>query len=87
MLEAPGRARADGEDLVVAPTDCVHFGLGDRRIVQRRGPVGAPLEYRQLRGLLGDLRDELDRRRAGTHHGDALATEVDGVVRPVEGVE
>ena len=37
-------------------------------------------------GLLGDDRDRLDRRRAGADHADALAGEVDALVRPAAGV-
>ena len=48
--------------------------------------VRRALEDVQVRGLLGDDRDRLDRRRAGADDADPLAGEVDALVRPVAGV-
>ena len=54
----------------------------DRRVVERRAPVGRALEDGQRRDLVGDDRDHLDAARSGADHGDALAREVDGRCRP-----
>ena len=49
-------------------------------------PGGRALEQVELPYLRLDLRDDLDRGRAGSDHGDALAAEVHVVV-PLSGVE
>ena len=45
------------------------------------------LEHGDVFGLLGDLRDRLDARRAGADHADALTRERDRFVRPVTRVQ
>ena len=85
--EAARRARAGGEDLVVAPADVGHLALGDRPVVERAAPVRPALEDGELAHLVGDLADHLDAGGAGADHGDALARHVDRLVRPVEGME
>ena len=58
-------------------------GIG--AVVGGHREVGRALEDGELRGLSGDDRDGLDRRRAGADDGDALAREVDALVRPAAG--
>ena len=53
--------------------------VGGQREIRRA------LEHGEVRGLLGDQRDRLNARRAGADHGDALAGEVDAVMRPAAG--
>src|SRR6185312_6519714 len=57
-----------------------------RLVPGRDRPCGRALEYRQLRSLLRDDRDGLDRRRTGADHADAQAGEIDAFVRPFAGV-
>ncbi len=57
--------------------------VGDRTVAGRHRVVGRPLEHRELIGLRRDVRDRLDRRRAGADDRDALAGEVDALVRPL----
>ena len=54
----------------------------DRRVVERRAPVGGALVHGQRGNLVGDRRDQLDAARSGADDGDALAREVDGRRRP-----
>ena len=54
----------------------------DRCVARRDRECGGALEHGEVLGLLGDQRDRLDARRAGTDDGDPLAGEVDAVVRP-----
>jgi hypothetical protein len=54
--------------------------------VRRHAEVRGPLEHVQVLGLLGELRDELDAGRARADHADALAGEVDALVRPARAV-
>ena len=58
----------------------------DRRVVERRAPVGGALVHRQRRDFSGDGRNQLNATRSGPDDGDALAREVDGVRRPQSGV-
>ena len=53
--------------------------------MRRESEVRRALEHGQLRRLLGDDRDRLDGGRAGADHRDALALEVDAVMRPAAG--
>ncbi len=85
--ESAGRARAGGEDLVVAAADVRHLGLGDRAVVERRAPVRPALEHGEFAHLVRDLADHLDRRRSGADHRHFLAGEIDRLLRPVIGVE
>jgi hypothetical protein len=74
------------EDLVVARADVGHrLGL-DLRVAQRRAPVGRALEHREMPHRFGDLGDGLHARGAGADHGDALAFEADGMMRPQAGM-
>ena len=59
----------------------VHRGVG-----VRHAEVGRALEDVRVRRLARDLRDELDAGRAGPDHPDALAGDVDALVRPARGV-
>src|SRR6516162_11720043 len=54
-------------------------------VVRRNREVGGALEDRELAGLAGDERDDLDARRAGADDRDPLAREVDALVRPAAG--
>ena len=58
----------------------------ERGVVGRDRIARRALEDGEVRGLLGDQRDRLDRRRSGADHRDALAGEVDAAVRPAPGV-
>ncbi len=87
VLEAAGRARAGGEDLVVAPADVGHLLVRDQAVVERAAPVGPALEHRQIANLVGDFADHLDRGRAGADHRHLLARKIDRFLRPVIGVE
>ncbi|SUF56478.1 Uncharacterised protein [Prescottella equi] len=62
-------------------------GVVERGVAGGDAVVRRPLEHEQLVGLLGDVRDRLDARRAGADHPYPLAVEVDAVVGPVRGVE
>ena len=64
----------------------VGLAIGRRRTVMRgQREVRRALEHGQMRGLLGDQRDRLDARRSRADHGDALAGEIDAVMRPAAG--
>ncbi|MGY4622352.1 hypothetical protein ACVWY3_000108 [Bradyrhizobium sp. USDA 4486] len=62
-----------------------HAILWRRAVMRRQREVRRALEHGEMRGLLGDQRDRLDRRRSGADHGDALAGEIDPVMRPAPG--
>src|SRR3546814_3235347 len=62
------------------------FGL-ERPVAGRDAEVRRALEDGEVRRLLGDDRDRLDRRGAGSDPGDAPPREVHGLVRPCAGVE
>ena len=66
--------------------DGAHVLRVQRRVVRRDGVVGRALEHGEVRGLLGDDRDRLHGGRAGADDRDALAGEVDALLRPVAGV-
>ena len=88
LVDEPARrARADGEDLVVALLDVGHLLGADRPVVQRRAPVGPALEHRQLADLIGQRADDLHAGGAGADDADAQSGQVAGVVGPVVGVE
>jgi hypothetical protein len=82
----PHRRRgAVGIDLVIAGLDPLHLFFADLGVVQRRGPVRAPLEDGELLRLLGDLGDGLNGGRSGADDADAFASEVHRRVRPRAG--
>src|SRR5208283_463406 len=54
----------------------------DGAIAQRRTVIRRALEDRELADVLGDLRDQLNRRRTGPDYRDALAGEVHTFLRP-----
>ncbi len=56
-------------------------------VLRRNGVVRCALEHEELRGAGSDVRNGLDRGRAGANDGDALASEVDALVRPAAGME
>ena len=56
-----------------------------RTVMRRQGEVRCALENGEVRGLGGDQRDRLDARRARADHGDALAGQIDLLVRPAAG--
>ena len=87
MDEPAGCAGAQFEDLVVAGLDVIHLLGRDLGVVQRRAPVGPPLEHGQLTDLVSDLADDLHARRAGADHRDPLTDELDRLDGPVVGVE
>ena len=61
LVNEPHRRRgAVGIDLVIAGLDPLHLFFADLGVVQRRGPVRAPLEDGELLRLLGDLGDGLN---------------------------
>jgi hypothetical protein len=74
---------------VSAPTlaDVGHLVGRDAAVVERRGPVGTPLENGERPHLVGDLGDDLDCRGAGADHRHLLAGKLDTVVRPVKRME
>ena len=83
-----------GESLVTLPKDLRVAGLDlglfvgvDGGVAQRTAVVGGALEDSQMLGFLGDVWDELHSRGAGADHADALAGEIDLLVRPARGVK
>ncbi len=62
------------------------LGAGDRALGARQHPRRRALKDGHVRDLVRDLRDELDRARAGADDRDALARQIDVVV-PASGVE
>ena len=87
VLESARRASAQVEDVVVASADGGHLLGGDLAVVQRGAPVGAPLEDRQVLGLLADGRNGLHAGGAGADDCHSLALDLDRFGRPVVGVE
>ena len=61
------------------------FGI-QRRVAGRQAVIGSALEHMQVGGLLGDLGNQLDCRRAGSHHTHAQTGEVHRFVGPQAGV-
>src|SRR6185312_4552474 len=59
----------------------------DLAVVQRRAPVRGALEHGEVADFACNGLDGLYARRAGADHGDALALEVDGLLRPTRGVK
>ncbi len=55
----------------------------DRTVVRGDAEVRCALEHGELRGLFGDLRYRLDRRRTGADDPDSHAREVDALVGPL----
>src|SRR6185312_1381656 len=49
----------------------------ERPVVRRDAEIRRPLEHGQPRGLLGDDRDRLDRRRAGADDADPESGEIE----------
>ncbi len=89
----PGERHADERQLRLgaiarAITLQLRPALGrGRAIAGGQGEIRSPLEHHKLGRLLGDDRDELNSRRTGAYDCDALAGEVDAVVRPAAGRE
>src|SRR5215472_15766596 len=74
--------------LAVAGPVIIQQGLAIRwhwTVVCGQGKVGCTLKDGQMYRLLSDQRDRLDARRARTDHGDALAGELDLLMRPPAG--
>ena len=87
VLEAARCASAQVEDVVVASADGGHLLGGDLAVVQRRAPVGPPLEDREVIGLLADGGDGLHAGGAGADDRHPLALDLDRFGGPVVGVE
>lgn len=90
-----GRVQEAGEGFVAAGEDLRRSG---RRICSISSApivplcsgahqIGRALEDRELRRGLGDFLDRLHARRARADDGDALASEIHGLLRPEPGVE
>ena len=81
-------ARRPSRLLPVRSTICLDPGgivRADRAVVRRQREVRRALEHGELGCLGRDDRNRLDRRRSGTDDPDALAGEVDPLVRPPSG--
>src|SRR4029079_19194885 len=87
MQEAGEVFLAAGEHLGIAGLDLFLRLRVDLAVVQRRAPVRRALEHGEMADVPGDGLDGLHAGGAGADHGDALALEVDGFMRPARGVE
>ncbi len=58
------------------------IGRVERRVMSRNAEIGRALEDVEMGRLGRDMRDRLDRRRAGADDGDLLAGEIDALMRP-----
>src|SRR5581483_8459662 len=82
----PSPGPAGGVPVAVAILVQLLQPVGRRGTVVRRDrEVGGALEDGELAGLAGDERDGLDTRRAGADDRDALAGEVNALMRPSAG--
>ena len=75
---------------LLAVAGAVAFQQGEairrrRTVVGGQGKVRRALEHGQMRRLLGDQRDRLDARRSRADDRDALAGELDLLMRPAAG--
>ena len=59
----------------------------NRAVAERRAPIGRALEDRQVTGLGRDGLNDLDGRRATANDANALAAEIDRLLRPARAVE
>src|SRR5689334_265934 len=87
MDEAGKGLPATGEHLGIAGLDLGLRLRVDLAVMQGRAPVRRALEYGQVPDLAGDGLDGLHAGGAGADHGDALALEIDRLLRPARGVE
>ena len=60
--------------------------LGQHGVAGGNREIRGALKHREVAGLLGDHRHRLDARRSRADHADALAGEIDRLMRPVAGV-
>src|SRR3984893_2120406 len=88
VVDKPGEGFARSfENFRIAGFD---FGLGlriDRPVAQGRAIIRRALEDRQMANLLGDFRDELNRRGARADDADAFAGELDAFLGPSRGMK
>src|SRR5207237_3389429 len=78
---------ATGEHLGVTGLDLFLRLSVDLAVVQRRTPVGRALEHGETADLGRNRLDGLYARCTRADHGDALASEIDRLVRPAHGME
>ena len=73
-------------DFRIFGTERLPFLFGQRGVAGRNREIRGALEYREMARLLGNHRHRLDPRRSRADHADALAGEIDRLVRPMSGV-